>query len=88
MLSDTARQFAELLGVELVENKPLVRYPSVKCNVSRGTGERIYHLPFDQQYDRTIVEQEKNERYVDTVAEAEEFGYRRAFRWTGKAPRS
>lgn len=55
----------------------------LKCNVSRRTGEKIYHLPFDQQYDRTLIEEERNECYVETVAEAEKLGYRRAFRWRG-----
>lgn len=82
-LSDTAREFARFLGVDVTENHPLGQYPSIKCNVSRRTAERIYHLPFDQQYDRTVIEEERNERYVSTVAEAEEAGYRRAFRWPG-----
>jgi len=83
-LSDTARKFAEALGIEAVENFPLKTYPSIKCNVSRRTGEKIYHLPFDQQYDRTLIEEERNECYVWTVAEAEKLGYRRAFRWQGE----
>jgi hypothetical protein len=52
--------------------------------VSRKDGIKIYHLPFDQQYDRTIIEEERNERYVETVKEAEALGFRRAFRWKGK----
>ena len=44
---------------------------------------RIYHLPFDQQYDSTIVEKERSECFVQTVSEAEERGYRRAFEWHG-----
>jgi len=58
----------------------------VKCNVSRRTGEKIYHLPFDQQYDRTLVEEDRDEYYVETVREAEELGFRRAFRWRGERP--
>ena len=82
-LSDRARRFASALGVKVVENLPFSSYPSIKCNISRRTGEHIYHLPFDQQYDRTVVEEERNECYVEAVAEAEELGYRRAFRWRG-----
>jgi hypothetical protein len=47
--------------------------------------ERIYHLPFDQQYDTTLIEPTRGERYVATVAEAEELGFRRAWRWRAAA---
>jgi len=82
-LSERAKQFAQELQVEVVENHPLEPYPSIKCNVSRRDGTRIYHLPFDQQYDRTLIEEESNECYVETVKEAEDLGFRRAFRWHG-----
>jgi len=82
-LSERARQFARVLDIRWTENHPLGHYPCIKCNVSRRDGARIYHLPFDQQYDRTLVEEERNERYVDTVKEAEDLGFRRAFRWRG-----
>lgn len=80
-LSERAREFAKYLDIVIVDNFPFQRYPSIKCNVSRRTGEKIYHLPFDQQYDRTVIEEERNECYVETVKEAEELGYRRAWRW-------
>ncbi len=79
-LSDRAREFARLLDIRVEENEPLADYPRIKCNISR-TGERIYHLPFDQQYDTTIIEPDRGERFVATVAEAEALGYRRAWRW-------
>lgn len=82
-LSDRAKQFADMLEIKYVENFPLERYPCVKCNVSMRGQEKIFHLPFDQQYDRTIIEEERLERYVETVAEAEALGFRRAFRWRG-----
>jgi len=82
-LSDRAKEFATYLGVSIAEEFPLQKYPSIKCNVSRRNGEKIYHLPFDQQYDRTLVEEERNECYVETVQEAENLGYRRAWRWQG-----
>ena len=51
-------------------------------------GEKIYHLPFDQQYDRTLIKEEKNECYLETVKEAEALGFRRAFRWRGTSDTS
>lgn len=82
-LSDTARDFATALGVTVLEGFAFKRYPSIKCNVSRKDGTKIYHLPFDQQYDRTTIEEERNEHYVETVQEAERLGFRRAWRWRG-----
>ena len=83
-LSEKAKEFARVLKVKTIESYPLEDYPSVKCNISRRTREKIYHLPFDQQYDRTLVEEERNECYVETVKKAEELGFRRAFHWRGK----
>jgi len=82
-LSARAKEFARKLGITYVEQAALKEYPRIKCNISRRTGERIYHLPFDQQYDRTVIEEGTLERYVETVAEAESLGFRRAFRWSG-----
>lgn len=82
-LSRVAGEFARELGIEVKERLRLKAYPSIKCNVSRTTGEKIYHLPMDQQYDRTLVEDERNECYVETVIEAESLGFRRAYRWRG-----
>ncbi|MFH1369732.1 MAG: restriction endonuclease [Planctomycetota bacterium] len=83
-LSDVAREFAVELGIQVREKFPFEEYPSIKCNVSKRAGEKIYHLPMDQQYDRTVIEEERNEYYVKTVAEAEKLGFRRAWRWRGE----
>lgn len=48
--------------------------------VEKLLNERIYHLPFDQQYDRTKIIPALGECYVRTVSEAESLGFRRAFR--------
>jgi len=82
-LSPRARQFAQMLGIDFREDVRLERYPLIKCNVSRRSGERIYHLPFDQQYDMTVVEPSRDEFFASSAAEAEAHGYRRAFRWQG-----
>jgi len=82
-VSPKAEQVAKVLGVA-IEKIPFEYYPSVKCNVSRRTGEKIFHLPFDQQYDTTLIEEEKLECYVETVAEAEALGFRHAYRWMGE----
>jgi Restriction endonuclease len=80
-LSDTARSFLKLLVVDVRENLALdTNFPMIKCNVSKATGSKIYHLPFDQQYTRVIIEPHKGEKIVQTVAEAEASGFRRAKR--------
>lgn len=81
--SPKAREFATMLNVHLIDNFPPQPYPAIKCNVSMRDGTRIYHLPFDQQYDRTLIEF-RDECYVQTVAEAEALGFRRAYRWRGQ----
>lgn len=80
--SPTALAFAKLLNIECLQ-KPLGDYPMIKCNISARTGERIYHLPFDQQYDKCIITPSEGEFYALTVQEAEEAGFRRAIRWLG-----
>ncbi len=80
-LSERASSFAELLEVEVRENVELSEYPQIKCNISKTTDERVYHMPFDQQYDRTIIEPGKGEFYAWTAKEAEAAGFRRAYRW-------
>lgn len=81
VLSELARKFAEDFDIKLVENFRLKRYPCIKCNIGRQTGEKIYHLPFDQQYDHTKIEKSRGEFYTMTVDEAESQGFRRAWRW-------
>lgn len=84
-LSQRARQFASALDIDVWDEFPPGDYPMIKCNVARDTSEMIYHLPFDQMYDRTVVEPERGERYVRTAVEAEKLGFRRAFKWQGDA---
>ena len=79
--SDKAREFAKKLGV-ICKQEPIGDYPVIKCNINRSTKEKIYHLPFDQQYDKCII-RDKGEFYANTVAEAEAAGFRRAKRWYG-----
>jgi hypothetical protein len=86
-VSPLARRFAQELGIDLDEAVQLDRdYPCIKCNVARPDGTKIYHLPFDQQYDKTRIEPARGEFYCATVAEAEAAGFRRAFRYRGRGP--
>lgn len=81
-LSDLAKSCADYLDITVVENFPLKEYPLIKCNVSKD-GDQIYHLPFDQQYDRVIINPSDGDFYASTIAEAESNGFRHAWRWSG-----
>lgn len=78
-LSDMAKNFAEILGIKIMIQE-FIDFPRIKCNINGN--DKIYHLPFDQQYDTAQIKN-KGEFYAYTVAEAEEKGFRRAHRYKG-----
>lgn len=82
-LSDEAKRFAQHLKVEVKEFFELKPYPMIKCNISQVNGDKIYHLPMDQQYDNVVVGDRDGEFFAFTTKEAERAGFRRAFRWKG-----
>jgi len=82
-LSKSATDVAHALGIEVWSNYKLSDFPRIKCNISEPSKERIYHLPFDQQYDKVIIEPEKGEFYAETTRQAKDAGFRRAYRWRG-----
>ncbi len=79
-LSDVSKLFADYSGIAYVENCTISDYPMIKCNTSQS-GEKIYHLPFDQQYDKVELSKKKNAFYAWTTKEAENAGFRRAYKW-------
>ena len=86
-LSKTAKEFAEQLHVKIISTPRQWReweyanYPQIKCNINNTTGEKIYHLPFDQQYWHTLIEPNTEECFVFTIQEAIDKGFRRAKRY-------
>lgn len=52
---------------------------SIKGNLSRS-GERIYHMPWQNDYARTRVSEDKGERWFCSEEDARKAGYRRALR--------
>ncbi len=85
-LSPTAKKMADFLGIRYKENYEIKDYPCIKCNIGKdefGYPTKIYHLPFDQQYDATKIK-DPGEFYAMTVAEAEAAGFRRAAKWFGQ----
>jgi len=69
------------MNVTLKENVELGDFPRIKCNIS-DAGERIYHLPMDQQYDNVVIDK-PGEFFASTVQEAVSHGFRRAYKWHG-----
>ena len=49
----------------------------IKGNVSRS-GERIYHMPGDQQYNRVKINEHADERWFCSEKQAVAAGWRRA----------
>lgn len=74
-LSEVALAAARELGVRVEMITLDLNYPMIKCNINQTTGDQIYHLPFDQQYDRTKIDKRRGECYVETIAKAEERGF-------------
>ncbi len=80
-VSDLAKEFATDIGIKIKDNFAMnYEYPCIKCNINPGSKEKIYHLPFDQMYDRVKIDIKNGEFYCKTVKEAEEKGFRRAMR--------
>lgn len=75
-ISEMAISFAETLGIRILRQE-FVEFPRIKCNINGNN--KIYHLPFDQQYDTAQIKNE-GEFYAFTIAEAEAKGFRRAMR--------
>lgn len=83
-LSQTAIEFARLLEVSVIK-KELGEFPRIKCNYGkndRGEETKIYHLPFDQQYDN-IKMNRKGNFFAYSVKEAMDRGFRRAYKYYG-----
>ena len=76
-LSDTAQDVINHLGIEHRQEKLIKDYPMIKCNINTSSGEKLYHLPFDPAYDTIIIGNVEGEKYVDTIKEAENLGFRR-----------
>ena len=81
-LSGMAKRFAEKLDVKVkIFHFDINGFPLIKCNINNG--QKIYHLPFDQQYWNTTIDRD-GEFYAWSIEEATQKGFRRAYRWNGK----
>ena len=53
---------------------------SIKGNISVTTGAKLYHVPGMRDYEVTVVDTSRGERWFRTEAEAEANGWRKAGR--------
>jgi micrococcal nuclease len=54
--------------------------PVIKGNISKTTGEKIYHVPGGEFYDKTVIDEAAGERWFCTEQGAVEAGWRRSKR--------
>jgi len=52
--------------------------PVIKGNISQTTGEKIYHVPGGDFYDKTVIDEAAGERWFCTEQEAVTAGWRRS----------
>lgn len=52
--------------------------PVIKGNISMSTGEKIYHVPGGEFYDKTVIDETKGERWFCTEEEAIAAGWRKS----------
>ncbi|TKG93716.1 hypothetical protein EYV94_15840 [Puteibacter caeruleilacunae] len=86
ILSETAKAFANKLGVDIIEDFAIdeSQFRRIKCNIGKNKEmglTKIYHLPYDQQYERIQINTESGDFYASTVKEAMNKGFRRAFKY-------
>ncbi|MQB37222.1 hypothetical protein DXT97_10475 [Agrobacterium tumefaciens] len=53
---------------------------NIKGNISINSGQRIFHVPGQEDYDATIIRTRYGERWFCSEAEAREAGWRKASR--------
>ncbi|HEY9698559.1 MAG TPA: cold shock domain-containing protein [Trichocoleus sp.] len=70
------------LSSPIASSPPAVSIPGVNCiikgNISISTGNRLYHLPGMEDYESTVIDPIKGERWFCTQSEAIASGWRRA----------
>ncbi len=54
--------------------------PVIKGNISKSTGDKIYHVPGGEHYDETVIDETAGERWFCTEQEAVAAGWRRSKR--------
>lgn len=50
----------------------------IKGNISFSTGEKIYHMPGQEYYDKTVIDESRGERWFCTEEEAQKAGWRKS----------
>ena len=56
--------------------KPKCAHPTIKGNISYRTGAKIYHLPGERLYNKTVIDTSAGERWFCTEQDAKAAGWR------------
>lgn len=75
--SEPPWEYREARWDRAAERSPRPGCP-IKGNVSVSNGERIYHTPWSANYERTVIDESKGERWFCDEAEAIAAGWRAA----------
>ena len=70
--------FTSLLTMELVANSSAKPGCVIKGNISVSTNRKLYHLPGMRNYEATIIDSTKGERWFCSEAEAQANGWIKA----------
>ena len=68
----------EMLSVASLAKGAVSDSCNIKGNISAKTGERIYHMPGQIYYDKTVISLAKGERWFCSEAEAIGAGWRKS----------
>ena len=78
-LAVTTSTAAQAAGIDCPDfNKPIVK--SVEGGNINPKGDRIYHMPGQKYYGRTVIDESKGERWFCSEDEAIKAGWRKSLR--------
>ncbi|MCZ7450292.1 hypothetical protein O8B93_22160 [Agrobacterium rhizogenes] len=80
VILSSATVFLAAGGHSLVPRRWYDPVCNVKGNISINTGQRIFHIPGQEDYEATVIRSEYGERWFCSEAEAREAGWRKASR--------
>ena len=75
-LTETAKNIAKNLNIEVQEHIKIINYPKIKCKITEN-GEKLYFTPTDNYYDKLQMILSNGDLYVTTIKEAERLGFKK-----------
>lgn len=75
-LTETAKNIAKNLNIEVQEHIKIINYPKIKCKITEN-GEKLYFTPTDNYYDKLQMILSNGDLYATTIKEAERLGFKK-----------